>query len=57
MKSDTVQLDNDGPRRAKLFITLKKHKNFDTAIEKYNRIRAENDKLPNKYRKETQGAE
>jgi hypothetical protein len=50
VKSDTVALGDDGPKRAKLFVTVVKHKNFDAAIKKYEKIREENLTLTNKYR-------
>ena len=42
----TVEGDRDGQaKKAKLFITLVKHANFEENMKKFEEIKAENDKL------------
>ena len=40
-----MQGDRGEGKKAKLFIVLKKHANFDENMKKFNQIREENDKL------------
>ena len=53
-KTITVQGERGEGKKAKLFITLKKHPNFQENMEKFNKIREENDKLKGEAGKETE---
>jgi len=54
IKTDTIPVSgaagskNDSSKKAKLFITLKRHANFKDNMKKFNEIREENEKTASK---------
>ena len=52
-KTITVEGERGESKKAKLFITLKKHKDFDENMKKFNQIREENEKINQKNENQT----